>query len=387
MPILSAINYFLGVSLISILIFGILLTLNHHEKSIYRYFFISTLAFWTIMFTCVIIKFNIDGNRLYLNTGVFNMSLLVMGVPSFISIAWYPMIVMNANILKFRKRLNLLHILIIAIILYYALHIILGLNPNAHYMTLSELFQNITSLTVILRFVVLTIFIIYILSTLKNIMGLVPKYNRYVIENYSDTSYNVDWIRSLVYNVCCVTVTYLMLLFTSSLIVNFIYIVSIIMLFTKLIDRTLFQKIFDNSSEIKIKWIINKGWRIVEPEKPESLLEEATIEDIGTQIDKWMDSTKMYTRIDFALEDVLEAFPELIQDDLTQLFKSKGETFQSYVRKWRIKRACEILDNENDKIYPKQLYSMVGFSHYSSFSRAFTVVTGLSPTDYLKKRQ
>lgn len=68
---------------------------------------------------------------------------------------------------------------------------------------------------------------------------------------------------------------------------------------------------------------------------------------------------------------------------LSQLFKRiSGENFVSYLNQYRIDRAIEFLQSGQHMVY--EISEMVGFNNPAYFSQVFKMVTGRSPSDYMK---
>ncbi|MBP2112720.1 response regulator [Paenibacillus silagei] len=68
---------------------------------------------------------------------------------------------------------------------------------------------------------------------------------------------------------------------------------------------------------------------------------------------------------------------------LSQLFKRiSGENFVSYLNRYRVDRAIEFLQSGQHMVY--EISEMVGFNNPAYFSQVFKMITGRSPSDYLK---
>lgn len=75
----------------------------------------------------------------------------------------------------------------------------------------------------------------------------------------------------------------------------------------------------------------------------------------------------------------------LSESYFSQFFKDAvGDTFSSYLENLRIRKACEILDEQRVEV--EQLTQMVGYNNSNTFRRAFKRVTGLAPSAYRKAR-
>ncbi|MEI7025922.1 response regulator transcription factor [Paenibacillus sp. y28] len=99
-----------------------------------------------------------------------------------------------------------------------------------------------------------------------------------------------------------------------------------------------------------------------------------------------VDSVKAYVvahyaeEISFAaLAKGLYAHPKYV----SQLFKRvTGENFVSYLNRYRIERAVELLQSGRHMVY--EVSEMVGFNNATYFSQVFKMITGKSPSEYLR---
>lgn len=389
--ILVRINCLLVAAFISILVFGIVLILKRRESDVYRKYLISMLTYWASTLLYVYSKFYIeDLPQVSYNFEAVSVSILLLGIPCFISIIIYPIVVLDAKFFTPRNWFKLLAPLSGIVLLYFMVNLIAGTDPFRKFSSLNDILTNIGSMAAFSRLAMVIGFLIYVILLLKNIWKIVPVYNQHIQDTISDTTYNVDWVRQLVKYIIFVTIMYFSVLFTPSPYVNMVYMISVIALFGYIIGRSLFNSYIEDVNYVTIRWfkewtLVPKRQKIVQEKDTETEIINDNYEALGKKIDEWMESSKAYTKVNFTTEDIIICFPNYVHDDLTHMFKEKGETFQSYVRKYRIKLACEIIKEKSDEVYPKQLYSMVGFSHYSSFSRAFFAVVGMSPTDYISE--
>lgn len=383
MEVITLLNLFILPCIVAILLFGVILNLKYREKNVYQGYLISMLLFWAAVMSFVYVKFHIDGmNSISYNRDVISVPVLLLGFPSFISLISYPVVILNARLLKAWQWVKLLLPMLVVCTLYIVWHAITGEDPMRVYPTYSDLFHDIYTTTVLLRLLLVATYILYVVFVLRSIKQLIPIYNDYVHNNIADSDYNVDWVRRLVKYISYLVACYLLLLFSNSRIVNMVYLLSVLTLYCYVVEMSLFHKISEDIMPLDIRWSKAKGWYVVERGRVRKLTRD--FEKKGQQIDHWMEKEMLYVKVDFTINDILTEFPEMTHLELTTLLRLRGETFQSYVRKYRINKACEIMEQQSDSVYPKQLYDRVGFSHYSSFSRSFIAVVGKSPSDYLK---
>lgn len=84
----------------------------------------------------------------------------------------------------------------------------------------------------------------------------------------------------------------------------------------------------------------------------------------------------------FGLEDLGEQL-QMTPEYLSYLFRRDvGINFSTYLRNFRIERACELMKNGTARTY--ELAQSVGFSDAKYFCRVFRQVTGQSSSEFLK---
>jgi two-component system response regulator YesN len=84
------------------------------------------------------------------------------------------------------------------------------------------------------------------------------------------------------------------------------------------------------------------------------------------------------------LEELSEQL-QMTSEYLSYLFRRDvGVTFSTYLRNYRIERACELMKSGDASTY--ELAQSVGFSDAKYFCRVFRQVTGQSSGEYLKNR-
>lgn len=379
-------NIVIGVMLVC-LIFNFL----HSPRSVHRTVLNVILIYWILILVLLIAMFNVEGFDYQFNGNVANMKLMILGIPSFLSLISYPIMAIHPNLVKLKYFLLFVLVLVIVPIIYFIWHTATGLDPFVKYVDFNDFINNITTTTVILRLLTAFSFIVFIVVSVMSIWQVVPLYNNYITDNVADNTYNVDWVRSYLILVVCVGVTYFLMLFVDSKYLNTLYLINLFFLFLYIVDRALFSKVFDGMHPLKIKWTRKLGWHVDESLDTTDNEEKADGEykkylaDVRMKVDKWMDETQKYTNVEFTTNDIYVAFPDFSHNDIKGCLNLSDDTFQTYVRRRRITLACQIIKDNVETIYPKQLYTMVGFSHYSSFSRSFNTVMSESPSDFIKK--
>jgi predicted TIM-barrel enzyme/AraC-like DNA-binding protein len=112
---------------------------------------------------------------------------------------------------------------------------------------------------------------------------------------------------------------------------------------------------------------------------------------------KHFDNDKRYSYISLIIDFISTHYSEdivfskiaeelhLSRNYLSYLFKKEiGCTFETYLMKFRIKKAKEILCNEGGTI--SEVSEKVGFNDLAYFSKVFKKITGKCPTAYIKEK-
>ena len=98
----------------------------------------------------------------------------------------------------------------------------------------------------------------------------------------------------------------------------------------------------------------------------------------------WMVQDKPYLKSDFHLIDIMDVLP-LNRKYISRLINEEiGETFFSFVMKYRIEESVRLLENRLDLTIAK-IALKSGFSSPSVFGRAFLKEKGISPLEYRKQ--
>ncbi len=392
MSVLTIINLFLLPCLITILLAGAILNYKSIEINKYQQTLMTTFVFWAAIMVYVYCKFFSDiktGEMFTISfvQDVCSVQVLLLGALCFISLISYPVVVLNATFLSFRSWIKMIAPTFTAAVAYFAINKIAGSDPLVKYASFEEFISNIGSITVISRLSLVVTFSYFWFRNIRRIWHVVPYYNQFIQDNLADSRCNVGWIRRLVLHITTVMCAYFMLLFFSSPFVNMIYLSMLIMTFAYMIEMSLVYHSSVGLEDIRIfRDPHNRKRYVFVPSESKSVSnDDAEHESTGLQlIDEWMERDLPYTNVNFTTNEILETFPQFTRYDLTNMFRSNDETFQSYVRRFRIKRACEIMSVNEENAHLQKTFSMVGFSHYSSFSRAFLSILEITPSDFIK---
>ena len=110
---------------------------------------------------------------------------------------------------------------------------------------------------------------------------------------------------------------------------------------------------------------------------------------LAEQLKKCMDEENIYLNPKLTLQDVSNAIGTnrtYLSDYLNKILKT---TFYEYVNSLRISRACELIDlmTAENKRSMQEIAEVSGFNSISTFNRSFVKIMGMTPSQYLAKKQ
>ena len=110
---------------------------------------------------------------------------------------------------------------------------------------------------------------------------------------------------------------------------------------------------------------------------------------LAEQLKRSMDEDKLYLNPKLTLQDVSNAIGTnrtYLSDYLNKILKT---TFYEYVNSLRISRACELIDlmTAENKRSMQEIAEVSGFNSISTFNRSFVKIMGMTPSQYLAKKQ
>ncbi len=389
MPTITLLNLIALTAFIVIMFFGIVIITRHTQVNTQQRVLRYLLGFWIFIMVQNYTRLLGNGPVVVLPTTSLNIRTLLAGIPCFFALISYPIVAIHPRILKLKNCLLLTSPLIVLVVAYFALHAIMGLDPLYTYNSIGDVWQNIGSVTVISRLVLTAIFIAYITCTLHYIYQLASIYDEYAHGNYADSAYNVTWLKRLAYAIAIISTCYFIVLFHHSPYTSFVYLCSTATVFYYIIDNAIYSQEFQLSNEIKTSWSIKRGLHLDASvtDKDIERISHDRLNQIEKSIFDWILKEKAYLKVDFSTADIIEKFPNINREIISRIFKRNNISFQTYVRDLRISEACKIIDKKPNTILSKQLYSRVGFSHYSSFARAFIAIVGKGPSEYIDERK
>lgn len=100
-------------------------------------------------------------------------------------------------------------------------------------------------------------------------------------------------------------------------------------------------------------------------------------------VEKALEEIREHYQLGVSLNQVAAALrisPEYLS---TVFARETGENFVSYLRRYRIEKACELIRTSNKKMY--EIAFLTGFENPQYFSNVFKSVTGMTPKSYMAR--
>lgn len=341
---------------------------------------IAILCLWAIMFIGLLAALlSVYNGSQSPVSGILNFRAICTGLFGLFSLISYPAVVLHQHMFSVRGTLLKLFPLLLIFLIYIGWHIVTGVSMNHQYTTLDMLWEKRHTAPVILRMLMIFSFVAYLMLTLQNIWELIPVYEKYSKDNYSDPAHNVGWLRLVVVAIAAICSAHLLLIFWRCHFAEIIYAIITVGFFALLSINAFSHKLFNESDNVEFSWSFQKGWQLLA--KEQVAMTEADFSRLATSLDVWMKETKPFVNPDFSTSDVYRHFPELQYPILKEILDRRGQTFQSYVRLCRIAEACDMI-RENPRIISKEIAFRVGLSSSWVLSRSFVAVTGQTPMEY-----
>lgn len=241
--------------------------------------------------------------------------------------------------------------LILSIVAYVGYHYVEDIPLNIDY-SLATLWEMRGSTAVILRVVVAGVLLLTTIISCVKIWQLISR--------YQNETNNIKWLRRYVVGIVAIMIFYLVMVGYNTPLTNVVYLLVTAVAFTSVIDCVIKHNDIDHSAA------------------EQGVIEVEVECDTLREFYEWVESDKPYLSSEFSASVVSERFPELNYLYLDELLQRDGYSLQSYVRKCRIEESIRLIGEQSELSY-KEIASMVGFKHYSSFCRAFVAVKGVSP--------
>lgn len=111
-------------------------------------------------------------------------------------------------------------------------------------------------------------------------------------------------------------------------------------------------------------------------------------EELYNNILNYFKYEKPYCNPDFTINQLADAMDTNITYISKAININKGTNFNLFTNSYRIKMVKDMLSNGyQDKYTIKFIYISSGFKHQSTFNKAFKQIEGITPSEYIKKRQ
>lgn len=328
----------------------------------------------------------------------FRFRFLALGLIAFFATMTYYMVAAHRNLFTLRNGILFLSPVLLTLIVYVSWHWGAGVPMDYAYGSLSEVWDNRFTVPVILRVLMYLFFLVYQGVMIRNMWHLDAMRKENSFLNSPDAVSNIRWLRMVVVGMMAILVMYTILVFIPSLPVLAIYSVVLAAVFIYFIYNALARPMYEETDGWQAVWTLRDGWRIIEgtnqPKLKEVVVEpEAVVPiekpdseepDYMVLIEKWMKKEKPFCNADFSPAEIIAQFPDLDNESLNDLLQQKEGRPQVYIRRHRIEEACRIIRREK-VVKVAELALRVGFSHMSSFCRAFSTVRGETVLQYMSK--
>lgn len=319
---------------------------------------------------------------------------LALGFVAFFASMTYYMVAAHRNLLTLRSGILFLSPVIVTLVVYVLWHWSTGVPMNYNYASLSEVWEKRFTVPVILRILMYLFFLTYQGVMFNSMWHLDSMRNKHSILNSPDAVSNIRWLRMVVVGIMAVVIVYSLLIFIPSLLVLAIYSVVLVVVFLYFIYNALARPMYEETDGWQAVWTLRDGWKIIEGTAQSKQKEETVVEpevilpteecDYMVLIEQWMKNEKPFCSTDFSITNIVTRFPDLSSEALYELLQKRDGRPQAYIRRHRIEEACRIICYEKE-VKVSDIALRVGFSHASSFSRAFSNVMNETVLQYMEK--
>ncbi|MCB1756327.1 MAG: helix-turn-helix transcriptional regulator, partial [Gammaproteobacteria bacterium] len=105
---------------------------------------------------------------------------------------------------------------------------------------------------------------------------------------------------------------------------------------------------------------------------------------IMSELEGLIVSQKLYLDPDLTLSRIARRLGYPAKQVSTAINRTTGENVSRYVNKYRVEHACQVLDR-GESVTSAMLAS--GFNTKSNFNREFLRITGITPSQWMQKKQ
>ncbi len=382
---------------VSILLMCILILIRYGESSPLRTILIGILIYWFAVFG--IRLFDI----LYVETYESNVTYVLEfrnfygGMIALWIYLLYPTYAIYPKLYRSPNMLLAFAPFLITVVTYFIWCFGHGVYVSEHFNSYAEFLEPQNRVVFGFRIALLLSFALYYGVANYSLLRITTLYQRYIDGVYSCSTYNILWLNTYIKSLIIIGLCYFTVTIYMSSITYWIYHIGAAITFIILTDNALKFKQFERNAEYEVRWSLRRRWHVIHngvesadidraaeelSECPQSQIPDVQQDKLFNEFNEWIEQEKPYCSESFTLKDVTAAHPEWDYLAMQSIFSDKGYTFQSYIRHLRINRAKELICTSDNRLPFKQIAYTVGFSHISSFNRAFLAELGSTPGEY-----
>lgn len=370
---LDKIQFLLSMQIIGLCIFGGIIMLLRSFGNRARLILGWSMIMWALM---AVIRISVNS---YLDEAkeTFHPDVLIASCFATACLACYVIEKLRPGFLTLKRGAIFLSPVIIGGLSYLAYRLSGG---EIHtYYSVRNVFMHLNP-DVILRLLVLTLTVFYMVLPVYLVMKYADAYTAYLRENVSDPeNYDLVWLKKSMIILSVLYILYIVLLLTD---IPFLYVIDktvILVLWSYFFYKALFLK------DINLEYSFRNGWDLPARNEEEDEEDEAQrgilFKRYAEEVNTWFEREKPYLNDDLRLTDLQRVFP-ISRSYLSQLFnKELGMTFSDYVNQFRIEESKRLMDAE-PLASIQDIAERSGFHSISTFRRAFTKQTGIVPSEY-----
>lgn len=313
---------------------------------------------------------------------ILSFNRLVWGVLSGFVIVAYPVAAICPDWLRKRIFCIFAFIPVPIFILYFAYWAYTGKGIES-YKSYNDIAGHWTDFTVILRLILFFISVGYNMVVLWLIMTILPVYESYVKNTYSDLDYNLKWLRVAAIFFTGITIAYTLNIFWFNRWTRIAFILVDLPLWMLLLNQAIFHKSFTPAGDFAIDWNRRKGWHELSQNVDDNEIPMA-VDMLIRKMTRFMNTSEPYSDVNLTRND----FAKSIGTNRTTLslaIKQMGyESFQDYINRMRVER-FKALAAENPGLSVAGLCKLSGFSSRNTFYSYFKKVEGMLPGEFIEK--
>ncbi len=336
---------------------------------------------WALLMAAVFFLFQVVNqtlNRpLFLRRDFFSPSSLIIGNIVALVILPYTIEVLKPGWLTWRRgllaALPFLGCVGLYFLVLWILHEpILKLTGPAH------LQENLPQFNVWFRFVFFLVILGYIVAMHGLLLRNEAKYKAWCLDNYSNPQdYEVSWLYYINIALFCLTISFMVLIFTGKPI-NFVIHQCV---FIVLAGFSIYKVLFHENPYPEGFFQGDSKPEEALPATGEEDLFKKRIPEYKARLEEWFLHSKPFLRSGIKLMDVREVLP-LNRTYLSRVFNEGfGESFSQVILNARLEEASRLLKGDTD-LNVGQIARQCGFQSPSTFNRTFVKKYGQTPKKY-----